>query len=149
MAGFVPLSSQRENVGGIIKSSKRKHTWTFILSGKTHEVVLFESRVNGQVTVILDGVIKVRTEARRYEEYPLNIGGRVVYVYKNIVGSYDVRVGRFAFSKIVSERVRLHRVPGALFEASNNDTIVDTLPLLPASKPTHRRSFTFRPTSRI
>ena len=145
------MRSQRENVGGLIKASKRKHTWTFKLAGKQHEILLFHSRLHGQVTVVLDGAVKVRAPVRRYEEYPLNIDGRVVYVYKSVVGNYDIRVGRFAFSKLVSERARLSKMASVDFEASNNETLgeIEALRFFPSSKGDRRRLVSFLPSCRI
>lgn len=49
---------KEEDVGRIVKGSKRKYTWQFSFNGGKHFIDLFESKMSGRRKVVADGDIK-------------------------------------------------------------------------------------------
>jgi len=58
------LNFSEHNVGKSIKSSKIKYKWDFEVSGKLHQVELFDSKISGKKKVVSNG--KVLLEPKKY-----------------------------------------------------------------------------------
>ena len=104
MASIIPLAYTSTSIGKIVKSSKKKHTWKFLLDRQCHELVVFESRISHKVAVFLDEELKYSGKEPPGQELAYRISNKLVKVYRNQRGVYDMRIGRFAFSVLARER---------------------------------------------
>ena len=102
---FVPISTNKMNVGKIIKSSKKKISWEFLLEQQKHCIDLFVSRMSGKRVVYLDGYIvsKNYRNSEYFGNYPVAIGKYTIVVFETDNNEFDLRLGELSFSYLLTE----------------------------------------------
>lgn len=99
---FAPISFNKMNVGKIIKSTKKKISWEFLLEQQKHHIDLFISRMSGKRVVYLDGYIvsKNYRNSEYYGNYPVKIGKYTIIVFETDNNEFDLRLGELSFSHL-------------------------------------------------
>ena len=95
---FKPISFEKFRVGKIIKSSKKKYTWTFELGGDSYTLDLFASRLSGKRTIILNGnKLSTQKTSGLGSTYSVSIPKHKVIIFEFGDTNYELRVNNISF----------------------------------------------------
>lgn len=98
---FKALNFTEENIGKLIKSSKRKLHWAFTVNGKRCDLVFKISKISKNYSVELNGQL-LHKGNKTYDtcfEFKFKIE-RVLFVVKEIAGTFSLYVECVAFKRL-------------------------------------------------
>jgi hypothetical protein len=100
---FTPIQMKKSNVGKIIKSTKKKFSWEFLIEQEKHQIDLFVSRLSKKRSVYLNGYIvsKHMKDSQYFGNYPVKIGKYTIVVYETDENEFDLRIGELYFSQVL------------------------------------------------
>ena len=104
MSFFAPISFESMKVGKIIKSSKMRFIWKFLLDNLDYTVTMFHSKISTKVKILVNGEIVLCTKATEQHIYKFNIRYRQLLVFKT-GDIFDLKCENYAFANLLANPV--------------------------------------------